>query len=268
MHSTPIDDLVDMIRQSKHIVVFTGAGMSAESGIPTFRDDGGFWQRFPVDEFATWKGIFRTVLRKPRAMSEFVYEVMHPIAIAQPNAGHHAIEQLEHHTRVTVVTQNIDGLHQLAGNTIVHEIHGSLFEVVSLKGRFRELLSRPRFKAIANRVERSRRGPLCLLRLMWAIRPWLGLGFRGIHRPKLVLFGDTMAEPDWSMASRAVRECDCLIQVGTSGLVVPAAWLPLQAKAAGASIIAIDPSPTAADYWIEGTAADVLPRLLQKLQGD
>jgi NAD-dependent deacetylase len=97
------------------------------------------------------------------------------------------------------------------------------------------------------------------------MRPWLGLGFRGLHRPKLVLFGDAMAEPDWSMASSAVRDCDCLIQVGCSGVVLPAAMLPMEAKDAGATIIAIDPRPTPADYWIEGTAGEVLPKLVREI---
>ena len=103
--------------------------MSAESGIPTFRDDGGFWQRFPVEQFACWDGIVRTAIRRPRELAEFAYEVIEPIAGAQPNAGHLAIEQLERHTKVTVITQNIDGLHQAAGNTTVHEIHGSLSQI-------------------------------------------------------------------------------------------------------------------------------------------
>ncbi len=250
------------LRTANHIVVFTGAGMSAESGIPTFRDDDGFWQRFPVESFATWQGIARTALRQPRALAEFAHEVIYPIADATPNAGHLAIEQLEHHTKVTVVTQNIDGLHQLAGNTIVHEIHGSLFEIVSLQGRFRKLLSRGELQQVSRRVAKCRRGPFSLARLLLALRPWLGLGIRGLHRPKLVLFGDAMAEPDWSMAASSVAQCDCLLQIGCSGVVMPAAMLPQQAKAAGATTIAIDPQPAAADLWIQGNAGDVLPELI------
>lgn len=265
MRTTSIDTIADVVRDAKHVVVFTGAGMSAESGIPTFRDDDGFWQRFPVEEFACWNGIVRTALRQPRALAEFAHEVIYPIASAEPNAGHLAIERLEHHTRVTVVTQNIDALHQSAGNTTVHEIHGSLFEVVSLKGKFRTLLSRPQLTQIARRVGRSRKGILILARLLMALRPWLGLGLRGLHRPKLVLFGDAMAEPDWSMAQTAVQDCDCLIQVGCSGVVMPAATLPMEAKNAGATVIAIDPKPTHADLWIEGEAGEVLPRLVKRI---
>ena len=262
-----LSEAAEILRSASHVVVFTGAGMSAESGIPTFRDDDGFWQRFPVESFATWRGIVGTALRRPRALAEFAFEVIQPIADAAANPGHQAIEQLEHHTKVTVVTQNIDGLHQQAGNTVVHQVHGSLFEVVSLQGDFRHLLSRGQLQTIAGRVGKCRRGPLALARLTWALRPWLGLGLRGVHRPKLVLFGDAMAEPDWSMACEAVADCDCLLQVGCSGMVMPAAMLPAQAKAAGATTIAIDPQPAPADVWLQGSAGDVLPALVRAMDG-
>lgn len=261
-----LQSAADLLRSSEHIVVFSGAGMSAESGIPTFRDDEGFWKRFPVDDFATWRGIMRAALRQPRLLAQFVHEVMHPIADAAPNPGHTAIERLEHFTRVTVVTQNIDGLHQAAGNTTTHEIHGSLFEVVDRKRRFEKLLSRPQLQRISHGVERSTRSWLPLPRLLWSLRSWLGIGWRGIHIPNLVLFGDSLAEPAWSMALEAARNCDCMLQVGCSGVVLPAAMLPHEAKANGAVTIAIDPMPTAADLWLEGGAADVLPRLIDKMR--
>ncbi len=133
--------------------MFTGAGVSAESGIPTFRDDEGFWQQFPVREFATWKGLVRTAIRRPRRLADFIHAVLHPIAVAKPNAGHRAIAEMEKHVGVTVVTQNIDNLHQEAGNTIVHEVHGSLFEVVTRRGRFIRLLSRRQLLQIAEALE-------------------------------------------------------------------------------------------------------------------
>ena len=134
--------------------MFTGAGVSAESGIPTFRDDEGFWQHFPVDEFATWKGLVRTAIRQPRRVAEFIHAVLQPIAVAKPNAGHRVIAEMEKHVGVTVVTQNIDNLHQEAGSTIVHEIHGSLFEVVTRRGRFVGLLSRRQLLQIAESLNR------------------------------------------------------------------------------------------------------------------
>ena len=190
------------LRAAREVVVFSGAGVSAESGIPTFRDDEGFWQHFPVEEFATWRGLVRTAIRRPRRLAEFIHAVLHPIAVAKANAAHRAIAEMEKQVGVTVVTQNIDRLHQEAGSTIVHEVHGSLFEVVTRRGRFVRLLSRPQLLRMAERLNRARHGWLVLPRVLLAIRPLAGIGFRGLHLPRIVLFGDAMAEPDWSRAWR------------------------------------------------------------------
>jgi len=257
-----IQQVAPLVAAAEHIVVFTGAGMSAESGIPTFRDDDGFWQRFPVEQFATWRGIMRTATLRPAALIEFAHQVIGPIAAASPNAGHLAIEQLEHLTQVTVVTQNIDALHQEAGNTTVLEIHGSLFEIVTRQGRFKRLLSRRELQTIADKVLRCKRWPLKLPRFLAAIRPWLGAGMRGIHRPNLVLFGDAMAQPAWDMARAAAKRCDLMIQVGCSGVVMPAAMLPVEARTAGAAVVSIDPHEAGGDYWLQGQAARILPSLV------
>ncbi len=261
-----IAEVAPVIAAAQHVVVFTGAGMSAESGIPTFRDDDGFWQRFPVQDFATWRGVVKTAIWRPAAMAEFALEVIAPMADASPNAGHIAIEQLEHHKQVTVVTQNIDGLHQQAGNTTVHEVHGSLFEIVYRNGRFRHLLSRRELQQMARRIEKCRRGVLKLPRLLLALRPWLGAGRRGVYRPNLVLFGDRMAQPAWSQAREAATQCDVLLQIGCSSTVMPAAMLPVEAKAAGATVISVDPQPADGDYWLKGGAAQILPELLAAIE--
>ncbi|MGA2068722.1 MAG: Sir2 family NAD-dependent protein deacetylase [Thermoguttaceae bacterium] len=255
------------LRLAREVVVFTGAGVSAESGIPTFRDDDGFWRHFPVEEFATWKGLVGTAIRQPRRLADFVHAVLQPIAAAKPNPGHRAIADLEKHVGVTVVTQNIDSLHQEAGSTIVHEVHGSLFEVVTRRGRFVRLLSRRELLRTADRLDRARQGWLVLPRILLAIRPLAGVGLRGLHLPRVVLFGDAMAEPAWTKALAAARRCDCVVQVGTSGTVMPAAMLPMEAKAAGAKVITIDPSGVEGDVWIQGMAATALPRLLEAAFG-
>lgn len=253
----------EMLRASRRIVVFTGAGISAESGIPTFRDDGGFWERFPIADFASWRGVIRAGWKNPRKLAEFVYEVIQPIADAEPNAAHRAIATLEAHVPTTVVTQNIDGLHQEADNSKVLEIHGSIFGLVSLQGTDCGVVTKPQLRRMATRLERIRHGWLALPRMLWAIRRWIGLGLRGIHRPKLVLFGDGMAQPDWEQAVQAARDCDCFIQIGCSGAVYPAALLPEEAAAHGATTIAIDPQPTQADVWLSGTATEIVPQLIE-----
>jgi NAD-dependent deacetylase len=256
------------LRCAREVVVFTGAGVSAESGIPTFRDGEGFWQHFPVEEFASRKGLVRTAIRKPRRLAEFIHAVLRPIAVAKPNEGHRAIAELEKHVDVTVVTQNIDNLHQEAGSTIVHEVHGSLFEVVTQHGRFGRLLSRRQLLRMAENLDRSRRGWLVLPKILLAIHPMAGLGLRGLHLPRIVLFGDTMNEPAWSKSLEAARSCDCMLQVGASGMVMPAAMLPREAKAAGAKVITIDPSDGEGDVWLQGTAATVLPQLVEAAFGE
>ena len=123
--------------------------------------------------------------------------------------------------------------------------------------RGRELLH------MAEALDRAQRGWLVLPRVLLAIRPMAGLGVRGLHLPRIVLFGDAMAEPAWSKALEVARRCDCMIQVGTSGMVLPAAMLPLEAKAAGAKVIAIDPNENGGDVWLQGTAATMFPRLVE-----
>ncbi|MEZ6054789.1 MAG: Sir2 family NAD-dependent protein deacetylase, partial [Planctomycetaceae bacterium] len=181
---------VEALRRSHDVVVFTGAGMSAESGIATFRDDDGFWRRFPPKEFAKWSGLIKTATTNPRRFGEFLLAILEPIADAEPNAGHRAIADLEQHVNVTIVTQNIDGLHQAAGSTVVKEIHGSLFETMDLRtNRFRDLVSRDEVKQVVENVRRAMTGFLPAPRLMMAVQPLFGVDLQGGHRPNLVLFG-------------------------------------------------------------------------------
>lgn len=262
-----LSQAADRLRRSRHVVVFTGAGVSAESGIATFRDPEGLWREFSPEQFGNWPGLLRSALTRPRRLAEFLVAVLQPIATAQPNAGHRAIARLERHMRTTVVTQNIDGLHQAAGSRVVHEIHGSLFDVVTLRGRFLRRLSPECMQRIVEAIRRARGGRVTLPRLLRAARPLLGLGRRGVHRPGVVLFGQRMAEPAWTRALEAVRDCDCLLSVGTSGAVMPAAALPLEAGAAGTTVIHVDPAGGCGDIRLRGTAAELLPALVDAAFG-
>jgi NAD-dependent deacetylase len=105
------------------------------------------------------------------------------------------------------------------------------------------------------------------VRIALALRPLLGIGFRGVYKPALVLFGDAMAEPAWSLSRSAAKNCDCLVQIGTSGVVYPAALLPDEAGLAGARIISIDPDRQPADIWLQGKACDVVPKLFGQAFG-
>jgi NAD-dependent deacetylase len=254
----------DWIRSASNVVVFTGAGISAESGIATFRDEGGFWSQFPPEQFATWNGLLKTAATQPRQLAEFLLALLEPVARAAPNPGHRAIERLEHHTRVTVVTQNVDGLHQEAGNTVVYEVHGSLFEIVTLSGRFVRLISRREMLQIVEAVRGTLDRWFVLPRLLAAVNPILGLDPGSVHRPRIVLFGAPMAEPAWSQSLTAARACDLMLLVGTSGEVLPAAMLPHEARARGAKLVGVGPEMGNADCWLHGSAGEVLPALVRE----
>jgi NAD-dependent deacetylase len=256
------------MRSASHLLIFTGAGVSAESGIPTFRDDDGFWREFPPDYFATWNGLMKTAILRPRRLAAFLQAVIGPIAKAKPNAAHVAVAAAEQHVPITVVTQNIDGLHQEAGSSRVHEIHGSLLEITTYPSRRKLSVKRPELEAICSPLEKACLSSLVVPRIMLALRQIAGVGLHGIRYPNLVLFGDSLAEPAWTSALRAVQKTDCFIQVGCSGLVWPAAMLPNMARAAGARIININPSKVEGDIWLQGTAAEVVPELFTEAFGD
>lgn len=258
----------DILRNAREVVVFTGAGVSAESGIATFRDEEGFWQRFPPEDFANWAGLLKTAAAHPKRFTEFLLAVLEPIARAEPNAAHRAIAAMEQHVNVTVVTQNIDALHQAAGSTVVKEIHGTLFELVSTPGnRFVRLVTREELIDIVTSLHDALESSAPAVRTPLAIRSIFGPGAGGFHRPNLVLFGDAMNEPHWSQSLEAARNCSVMITVGTSGVVYPASTLPQEAKSCGATVIQVDPAEPGGDIWLQGTACEVLPTLTTEAFG-
>lgn len=211
----------------------------------------------------------RTALWRPRRLAHFLARLLRPLAQAKPNAAHQAIAHAEKHVNVTVVTQNVDGLHQEAGSTTVREIHGSLLRVVTLRKRFVRLLTRAGLARIVRRLEAAELSWMALLRVALAIRPLAGLSWRGLVRPSAVLFGEPLTEPDWSQALSDSRRCDVMLIIGTSGVVLPAAMLPARARAAGAKLIVIDPDePGGGDVWLRGTAGEIVPALFQRTFGN
>lgn len=257
-----LDEAAGILRDARRVVVSTGAGMSAESGIPTFRDKGGVWDRFPAEEYATPQGLLLKSRTEPAKAAAFAYGLLQPIAVAEPNAGHRAVADLQKHCKVSVVTQNIDGLHQDAGSAVVWELHGSTFEIVTASGRRLRRVSRDELRTIVADLESLIESNFDAAKAFAAVGRIIGVVDGEFYRPSIVLFGEAMAEPDWSEAVDAAGVCDCMIVVGTSGLVYPAAMLPEMAKSAGASIIAVGPEAGMADVWLEGKAGDVLPALV------
>lgn len=253
----------DTLRTAQRPLVFTGAGISAESGIPTFRDADGFWTEFPPEQYATWAGLIKVASTRPRDLARFLHAVVAPIAQARPNAAHRALAEAERHLKITIVTQNIDGLHQAAGSTVVHEVHGSLLETMTDAGKFHAMLSRADLQRVAESLQRAGQGRLTLPRILWAIRPLAGFDHRGVYRPKIVLFNDAMAEPAWSQAQQAAESADCVLQIGCSRQVYPAADLPSRARRHGATVITVDPHTEHGDISLRGAATELVPKLLE-----
>jgi len=260
-------EAVSILQKSENIVVFTGAGVSAESGIPTFRDTEGLWSKFPPLLFATWPGLFLTGILVPGRLRQFLIALLEPIVNADPNPAHRAIAELEQHKQVTVITQNIDGLHQRAGSSNVLEVHGTLFETRSIGAHGSGPLTLNDLKEVVEALRNMEGGLWPLPEILQTVRPMFGIDLKGMHRPDVVLFGQGLPGKVWTASVEAVERCDCLLSVGTSGTVYPAAGLPEKAQTAGASIIGVGLEPVRADVWLEGPAGSVLPQLLEKAFG-
>lgn len=225
-----------------NIVFFTGAGMSAESGVPTYRGQGGIWKEYDYSRYACQEAFDRD----PEAVWEFHNYRRGLVSQCKPNPGHELIAQLESngHT-VTVVTQNIDGFHQVAGSRAVHELHGSLWRV--------------RCEQCGN-YQRTDMEPLNDLYCSACHAYW---------RPDITWFGDALRNEVLREAAQAVEQADLLIGIGTSGVVMPAAMFPLVAKKHGAKLVEINPQETEMspvyDVHLRGTATEMLALLADGL---
>jgi len=236
-----------LLRHAAHIAVLSGAGISAESGVPTFRDaQTGLWARFRPEELAT-EDAFR---RHPERVWDWYAERRASLAAVQPNAGHLALAEFErrHPGRLTVITQNVDGLHQRAGSQGVLALHGSLAE-----DRWLDPCALHRQGACDVARAEPGRPPRC---------PQCG----NPVRPAVIWFGEMLPEDALRQAEQAASRCDVMLVVGTAGAVYPAAGLAHQARAVGAQVIIVNPHPSELDELahlrLAGSAAQVLPRLL------
>lgn len=228
----------------RRVTVLTGAGISAESGIPTFRGDDRLWRgQDPTELFMP-----ETLAARPREAWEFYDDLRVRVAAAEPNAGHHALAELAHQLPLTLVTQNIDGLHQRAGSPDVLELHGSLWRLRCDPCRYRADDTAAPLPALP---------PAC---------PRCG----GVLRPDIVLFTEPLPAGVLARAQRAAEQCDLLVVVGTSGVVYPAAALPGVARAFGAAVLEINPTPSAltpvVDHPLRAPAATALPWLAERLE--
>ena len=233
---------------SVRVTVLSGAGMSAESGVATFRDaQTGLWATFNPDELASpqaWR-------RQPDVVWAWYLWRYHLVNSVQPNAGHKAVADWQRRAEVRVVTQNIDNLHERAGSRWVSHLHGSIFE-------FR-----------CSRCGREYRGELAeLAEPVEALAPPV-CDCGGSIRPGVVWFGEALPDEPWERAVEAVALADVLVVVGTSGIVYPAAGLPSAALAQGIPVVEVNPDATplsdSATATVRDTATRALPGLLDRL---
>jgi NAD-dependent deacetylase len=239
------EQLVKCLRTATRVTVLTGAGVSAESGVPTFRDAmNGLWSKFDPMELATPEAF----ARNPELVSRWYDERRCALANRLPNPGHVALAQLEHVLAkrggtFSLVTQNVDRLHQAAGSTEVIELHGTLWV----------------WRCMDCGTEAEERGPA-----FSSYPPRCPCG--GLRRPGVVWFGEELPRLAIQHAQQAAGSCDLFMSLGTSSVVYPAAGLVDIARRAGARVLEVNPEETPvsgrADWSIRGTSGDVLPRLI------
>ena len=244
------DSLVASLRGARHVLVFTGAGVSAESGIPTFRDAlSGLWRKFDAEDLATPEA-FRS---DPPLVWGWYEWRRGQVMRAQPNRGHLSIAALERHVpKFTLITQNVDDLHERAGSTSPIHLHGSLTQSRCCACNRLHVLP----PGIPDEPDGGRRlePPRCLF-------------CGGRIRPGVVWFGEQLPDTAWNAAAAAARSCDLMFVVGTSGLVYPAASLPSLAAENGATIVEVNPASTslegAVDHKLLASAGDAMVAVME-----
>ena len=236
-----IDNLKEAIKKAESVVVLTGAGISAESGVPTFRGAGGIWQNYSATELATPEAF----ARDPELVWEFYNRRRDLISKVSFNKAHTALVKLEELTPYfTLITQNVDGLHLLAGSKNLVEIHGNLFKVRCTRCG----------KTVVDRSPDLGPLPKCK-------------SCGGLLRPDVVWFGESLDPDVLNQAIQVSKACGIMLVIGTSSVVQPAASLVLEAKSGGAVLAEINPERTPnsrfMDFVLNGKAGEIVPRLVE-----
>jgi len=234
--------LIDLLAGARHVVVFTGAGVSAESGVPTFRDaQTGLWAQFRPEDLATPEAF----LADPKLVWDWYAWRRQLVQQVEPNPAHRAIAELQDRVpRLTLITQNVDNLHQRAGSRDVLELHGNILRVKCFENHHLAI-------GWDDETERPPRCAIC----------------GSLLRPDVVWFNEELPQRAWAEALDAAVSGDVFMAVGTSMLVQPAAWLPISALEAGVQVIQINPEPTdlssRAQFDLRGKAGVILPVLVR-----
>ncbi len=236
--------LIEKIRQSKKVVVLTGAGISAESGVPTFRGEEGLWKKYKPEELAS----FDAFMRNPELVWEWYVFRKELIDKVQPNPGHDALFRMEQlYPEFTLITQNVDGLHRKAGNQNILELHGNIM---------RSRCANCGIKSDRVEIKSDGELPRCVC--------------GGLMRPDVVWFGEMLPEEILYKAFKATENCELFCTIGTSAVVQPAASLPVTAKEYGAFVVEINTESTIISHRVDesliGPSGEILPKLLEYIE--
>jgi NAD-dependent deacetylase len=240
--SSPIEQVRERLSSARRVTVLTGAGISADSGIPTFRGPDGLWKNFRAEDLATPEAF----ARNPSLVWEWYNWRRELLATKEPNPAHRALVDIEgkmesRHAQFYLLTQNVDGLHGLAGNRNIIELHGNIWEVRCTG---------------CGAVTEDRRVPI-------PIPPYCA-SCQKILRPHIVWFGESLNTQDVDQAIEALESCEVMLVIGTSGVVQPAASFASTARLSGAFVVEINPdaSSSAAHVALRGRAAEIVPLLV------
>jgi NAD-dependent deacetylase len=238
--------LRSLLKKDKRVVVLTGAGISAESGVPTFRGENGLWKKFKPEELAT----FDAFISNPQLVWEWYEYRRKLISEVKPNPAHYSLVKMQRYfENFHLVTQNVDGLHQRAGSEEVIELHGNIKrnKCVGCGQKFEEL-----------EISSEEIPPKCRC--------------GGMLRPDVVWFGEMLPQEAMNKASEYSNYCDLFFSIGTSALVYPAASLPLIAKRAGAYLVEVNLERTElsnfADEVFLGKAGEIMPEIIGFIRGE
>ena len=245
-----MDDLIKKaatdLAEAKMVTALTGAGISVESGIPPFRGKGGLWEKYDPMEVAHIDAFLQDPTKVWKLLFKDMKEVLDK---ATPSDSHKGLAKLEEFGKLkTIITQNVDGLHQKAGNTDVIEFHGNMAwqKCMDCHKRYE-----------THRIDLTQIPPRC--------------SCDGILRPEAVLFGELIPQEALWRSRQVAQDCDVMLVIGTSAVVQPAALMPVVAKDSGAKVIEINPERTPltddiSDYLISGPAGDVMNRIIADLE--
>jgi len=252
-----------------NVVCLSGAGISAESGVPVFRGRGGLWEKYDPEIYANTEGLISILRTQPDALANFIIDFYSILLKARPNPAHIALSLLEKEGILTsVITQNIDNLHRQAGSRSVIELHGNAFRIKCPGCQRKIILERERIRELIQLLKINQDSHLKILKLLSRYFPRCNCGSR--YRIDIVLFGEMLPQDELSHAFRQLDKCNVLLVIGCSLAVYPAASLPLYAKEKGAKLIGINSDSSAilelCDYKINGKASEVMTEILRILE--